>query len=313
MRIALGCVLVSTVACGSPGSGMVGMPDADTSGGDPDAYMPPAGYTELISRTWTIPPHSYDEYKCVRLTITEDTYITSIVPKAPLGTHHTVLSIVGGGSTTGPDGEQDCSVGTIGTQMLYASGVGTAPYDFPDGVGVKVSAGQQVHLNLHLYNAGDDPLSGDSGIMVKSQSTPPPQIAEMAFAGRILFGVASNNQPTPITHTCTVNTGFSLFALWPHMHQLALSQKVEHIRNSTTTTLHDSAYDFTHQQWYPRPTILDVQAGDQLRVTCVFQNNTGQYVTFGDSSDKEMCFAGLYRFPALNEGLFQCTDYPAGF
>ncbi len=310
MRIALACVLVSTMACGSPGSGT---PDADGGSGDPDAFIPPVGYTELIARTWTIPPNSFDEYKCVRLTITEDTYITSILPKAPLGTHHTVLSISGGGGTNGPDGEQDCGVGTIGTQMLYASGVGTAQFDFPDGVGVKVSAGQQIHLNLHLYNADDAPLTGDSGVMVKSQSTPPQHVAEMVFGGRILFGIPSNNQPTPISHTCTFNTPFSLFAVWPHMHQLALSQKVEHIRGGTTTPLHDAAYDFTHQQWYPRGSLLDVQAGDQLRVTCVFQNNTGQTVTFGDSSNKEMCFAGLYRYPALNEGLFQCTDYPAGF
>ena len=53
-----------------------------------------------------------------------------------------------------------------------------------------------------------------------------------------------------------------------------------------------------------------MQAGDEIRVTCDFVNNTGSLVTFGDSSDKEMCFAGLYRYPAANAGLFQCTDQP---
>jgi hypothetical protein len=272
--------------------------------------MVPDGYTELIARTWTIAPNSFDEYKCARLTVTEDMYITSFLPKAPQGTHHTVVSIVGGSGTDGPDGEQDCGVATVGQQMLYASGVGTAQYDFPDGVGVKVSAGQQIHLNLHLFNSDDTPLTGDSGILVKSQPTPPPHVAEMVFAGKFLFGIPSNNQPYPVSHTCTVNTGFSLFAVWPHMHQLAQSQKIEHIRAATTQTLHDGTYDFVHQQWYPRQNILDVQAGDQLRVTCTFKNNTGATVTWGDSSNKEMCFAGLYRYPALGEGLFQCTDNP---
>ena len=32
----------------------------------------------------------------------------------------------------------------------------------PAGVGLKVSAGQQLHLNLHLYNASDNTLLGQS-------------------------------------------------------------------------------------------------------------------------------------------------------
>jgi hypothetical protein len=31
-------------------------------------------------------------------------------------------------------------------------------------------------------------------------------------------------------------------------------------------------------------------------------------VTFGDSSNKEMCFVGLYQYPAAGAGLFDCTN-----
>jgi hypothetical protein len=277
-----------------------------------DAYVPPAGYTKLIGRTWNLAAGQADIYRCVRFTVPEDMYITNIEAQAPIGTHHTVLTIAGSNGTSGADGEQDCSVTTIGMVMLYASGVGTSPLAFPPGVAVKVTAGQQIHLNLHLYNAGDDPLSGESAIWVKSQPTAPPDIAEMVFAGKILFFVPKMTMNHPVTNTCTVTSPFTLFALWPHMHKLAKHQKVELIRGGVTTELHNLAYNFTEQNYFLRDPLLQVQTGDQIRVTCTYDNPTSQDVYIGDSSDREMCFSGLYRYPEKNEGLFQCTDRPQG-
>ena len=47
----------------------------------------------------------------------------------------------------------------------------------------------KVHLNLHLFNASDNALSGESGIWIKSQATPTPTLAEMVFSGKFLFQV----------------------------------------------------------------------------------------------------------------------------
>jgi hypothetical protein len=292
------------LGCGSDASQT---PDASTQ---PDAYEVPDGYTRLIGRTWTVPAGAFDVYRCVRVTVTEDTYITNIIAQAPPGTHHTVLSIAGANGTAGPDGEQNCGVGTLGMEMLYASGVGTSPLDFPGGVGIKISAGQQIHLNLHLFNAGDEALSGESAILVKAQPTPPPQLAEMVFAGKFLFAIPSNNQPYNVVGGCTVPTAYSLFAVWPHMHQLARHQKVELVRGTSATVLHDLPFDFAEQTYNVKSPLVEVEQGDQIRVTCTYVNNTGQTVRFGDSSNEEMCFAGLYRYPALNEGMFGCTDNP---
>jgi hypothetical protein len=56
--------------------------------------------------------------------------------------------------------------------------------------------------------------------------------------------------------------------------------------------------------------IVDVKAGDQIRVTCTYLNTSGGPVTFGDGQFSEMCFSGLYRYPVLDEGVFHCTDNP---
>lgn len=314
MMRAIACGLFMAVAaCGTDGTGNNpdggGSNNSDGGGGNMDAFVPDPGYTKLISRTWNVPPGSADTYKCVRLTLTEDTWLTNIMAQAPLGTHHTVLSIASGGAA-GPDGEQDCGVGTLGMVMLFASGVGTSPLDFPTDVGVKIPAGSQIHLNLHLFNASDDPLSGESGIWVKQQSTKPPLEAEMVFAGTTSIFLQPSAQPQTVNGGCTVTNPYTLFAVWPHMHQIATHQKVELTRGGTTTVLHDMPFHFEEQNYYKKAPMVEVQTGDHILVTCTYLNDTGSFVTIGDGSNQEMCFSGLYRYPAQRAGLFSCSEGP---
>jgi hypothetical protein len=302
----VGLFAIAVVGCGSdgtPGGGGDDAPPVDSGTQIPDSPPIPEGYTRLIGRTWTLQPGALDIYRCVRVTVPQDMYITSIMAQAPLGTHHTVLSI-----SSGTDGEQNCGAATLGMVMLYASGVGTSPLDFPTDVGVKVAAGTQIHLNLHLYNATDEVLAGDSAILVKAQATPPPMLAEMVFAGTYNFSVPKNQTYTKTT-TCNVSSPYRLFAIWPHMHQLATHQKVELIRGGTPSVLHDLAYSFEEQKYYLRTPEVQVQQGDQIRVSCTWVNSTNADVGFGDGSNQEMCFTGLYRYPATNSGLFSCIGF----
>jgi hypothetical protein len=298
------------VACGGGGG-----TNMDTMGDDtpidaaPDAFVPPEGFTKLISGKWSLAAGQHDTYHCTRLTIANDTYITNIMAVAPVGSHHTVLSI-SSSRTQGPDGEYACDVSELGMQMLYASGVGTAPLDFPSGVGIKIAAGTQIHLNLHLFNASDNPISGESAILVKASSTAPAMLAEMVFAGKFLFSIPSNNQDYNVTGGCTSNRNFNLFAVWPHMHQIANHQKFEITHNGTTTVIHDGPFAFGEQNYYLQSPIFQVSSGDMIKTTCTFKNNSGGAITFGDSSNKEMCFTGMYRYPAAGAGLFECTDNP---
>ena len=87
------------------------------------------------------------------------------------------------------------------------------------------------------------------------------------------------------------------------MHQLANHQKfvVSHTAGSPDTLL-DSAYPFAEQKFYPMAT-YDANAGDPIHVTGTYRNDNttnpaGGAVTFGDSSQNEMCFNGYYKYPA---------------
>ena len=290
IRFLASFVLVVLAGCGKEAA-MSG----DDQPGDADVADAPPGYAPLITASWDLPVGA-NMYKCVRVTITEDMYITNVQTQAAAGTHHAVLALVDE-TTAGPDGIRDCDAGTIGKIMIYAASVGTSPFDFPAGVGIKVAAGQQIHMNLHLLNISDAPLAGSTTILAKSQTTPPQTLAEMVLAGPLDITIPSDGQPHSVTGECTATSPFTLFALWPHMHTFATHQKVELVGNETNV-LHDKAFQFEEQTYYSLHPMRNVVAGERIRVTCTYFNNSGSVVKYGDGRGSEMCFSGLYRFPA---------------
>ena len=143
----------------------------------------------------------------------------------------------------------------------------------------------------------------------------------MVFAGRFPFTIPKaadpqNPDPFTITGGCSSDKAYTIFAVWPHQHQLGTHQKVSIARNIgtvnnpniETTVLHDGAYDFQEQNYYLQNPMFDVKLNDQIKVDCTWKNTTNGPVQFGESSTQEMCFSGLYRFPAQNDGRFHCTN-----
>ena len=312
MRVSLALVLIlSAAACGKSDSGN-GVDAPGTQIDAPitsiDAPPPPPGFVPLIGRSWTLTAGETDTYKCTRVTTTEDIYIGAYHADAPQGTHHTVLSI---SMSSQPDGDYDCSAGSLDYQMLFASGVGTDDLAFPDGVGFMIPKGSKVNLNLHLFDATDHGLAGTSTIYVKKLDAAPAQLAEMMFSGDILKlyqGIPSDGQPHVITGGCAFTETASVVALWPHMHQTATHQKVTQTHSGVATAILDDDYSFAEQKNYPQVPMISVASGDRIDTSCTYVNNTGGTVMFGESSLDEMCFTGIYRFPAQQKGIFACVD-----
>ena len=296
MRKALAAVLVCA-ACGGGGTSSDDTPM-------PDAPDVPQEWTSLIGRDWTVPPGSADTYKCKRIQITEDMWINGFRQIAPLGTHHTVVTV----STNGQQlGDYDCGVSSLDFQMLYASGVGTAELLFPEGVAMKIKAGQYINLNLHLFNASDELLTGTSGIEVKRiEASKVVHEADMQFAGTTDINIPSDGQPHTVSGGCQLSSAITMFTIWPHMHQFATHQSFEVTKGGQVMKLLDNKpYQFEEQVNYQIEP-LTLAAGDRIQTTCTYVNTSGTTVTFGDSSNQEMCFTGYYKYPA-GGNLFQCA------
>lgn len=254
---------------------------------EPDA-QPAVTWSTLISKTWTLQP---GEEKTSDLTIDNvdhDVYIGGIRPMAPVGTHHTVLFR-----------------GVSGANAIYASGVGTGELMFPPGKGFRLTSGSPLGLQLHIYNRGDEVLTGTSGVeVVEVDPASVTEEVDVFLPGPRDLAIP----PGPTSKqagTCTVTKPYSVFALFPHMHQLGTHMKTVLTVGGTQQTLFDDPYDFEHQAVLSFAPV-QLAVGDKIDTECTWNNTTGTTVGYGESSTTEMCYSILYRFPRGDEEF--CTN-----
>jgi hypothetical protein len=257
----------------------------------------------LLTGEWTLPAGT-EGYSCVRHTVTEDLWVNGFEAVSPGGTHHTLLTV---GEPTAPDGLTICNAAENRTHSVYGSGVGPEKLEFPEGIALKIPKGAQLLLNLHLFNTGTGDLSGTSGTRVRvipeSQVT---SVAEGVLAGSIGIDIPPQ-QTTTTTGHCTMSNDVTLFAVAPHMHQLGVYEKVTAISGTKgEVTLFDGPYNFDDQSYHLIEP-LDMKKGERVRVECTHTNTTAKNVRFGESTLAEMCFAGIYRYPA-DGSPFICVD-----
>jgi len=278
MRLAL--VLLALTACGSDGA-------------DPGTDAPISdGYTQLISGAWSLPAGT-ETYRCVRLTATSDTWVTAIHPIAPLGTHHTVLML---GPPDGPDGNVECDSSLV-KPSIYASGVGTQALLLPEGVAIKIATGQQLLLNLHLFNASEATITGTSGIEVKTSEAS----AVVHEAGALLAGkdqgLIVRPGLTTQTGSCSLPAGTTVFAMAPHMHLLGVHMKVTY-EAATPQVVYDQNYTFDGQRYELLAAPMTSDGSNKLTVDCTYMNPSAVSVRFGEHTEQEMCYALSLVYPA---------------
>jgi hypothetical protein len=191
----------------------------------------------------------------------------------------------------------ECDAATLGTQNLFGAGVGGMPRQLPEGLAMKLQAGSQLLLNLHLFNVTDQPLSGHSGSWIREiDEKDVKTLADGVVAGPVKLSVPPGRSMT--TGTCTFNRDGTLFGIMPHMHQLGVAMRVvAHSPARADVVLFDGPYSFDNQVTYPID-MLKFQAGDTVDITCIYENPTDQTRHWGESTKDEMCVAGLGRFPA---------------
>lgn len=275
-----------------------------TTGGDAGGVL--SDFSTLITGDWTMDP-GQEGYVCVRKTIAEDMYVNTFSAIIPKGTHHTLLTM---GPPDKPDGVIPCTVAENKTLDVFSSGVGTDTFELPSGIAVKIPKGTQLLLNLHLFNTSADPINGTSG--TRGRSMPAADVQQTAEG--FLAGTVSINLPpmqkTTTVGGCLMSDDTTLIAVAPHMHVLGTYMKVTAESSiEGDVVIHDAPYDFNEQS-FAQIKPLRMAMGDNVKVECTHTNTTDKTVTFGESTHSEMCFAGLYRYPATSD-YFICTNGPS--
>lgn len=309
-------ILCLLAACGdSPSQDPLDASAPDTATSEADASVVPDGggpvepeWKLLVEGEWTLPPGSED-YQCILLTIEEDTFIHAIRPVGPLGTHHTVLSLVPSSVEAGADRQFTCDGFTQGPHMLFGSGVGTEELMFPEGVAVPLRRGQRVLLNLHLFNFdNENSLSGRSAIEV--QTIPEADVvseAEVVLAGKDVGLDVAARRTSIQTGRCTFGREQTIFAVMPHMHLTGAAMRVTAERSGMPDLdIFDETFDFDQQSYELIDPQVVMPRSSSLSIECTY-DNPGEARGFGESSNDEMCYAAVYRYPASGAAV-TCTD-----
>jgi hypothetical protein len=287
---------LALAGCGGGSSGCedgCDSPDGAAGGADarvgPDGGGPSGAWTTLVTGDWELPAGGELTSDLHTITLDRDVYVGAIRPIEPLGTHHTVLAL----------GNFDAG------NIIYASGVGTNEIAFPDGVGLALRAGQNLVLQLHVYNTREDALTGTSGIeIVEVDAADVVHQADLFLPGPLGLNIPPMQESTQRS-TCTIQSTYTLFALFPHMHQLGTHFKTTVTVGGEDIVIHDGPYQFEDQAFIAFDPIT-LAAGDKVTTECTWDNPTADAVGWGESSTTEMCFSILYRYPAGGQEF--CTN-----
>jgi hypothetical protein len=303
--VLVGLFCAALAACGGSGNAD---DDDDTAVDAPSVDTAiPDGWTSLMEGDWSLAA-GQEGYYCTYATVPRDMYVKAFRPLIPLGTHHTVVTRLDSGGM--PDGTYPCNVGTNGQSMVYGSGVGSPDFVFPDRVGLFLPAGTRLLSNLHLYNASDEPLSGRSGVLIQEGTDAEiDHDAEIVLAGptfTLQVPTGESVQQGNCSISSITNEPITVFALSQHMHKLGHHMRSVITRGSEQITLQDIDYNFENQTFQLKNPTIELRPGDTLTTYCSYNNTTGSPVTFGESSDDEMCFTDLFYYPAQGAE-FICT------
>ncbi len=288
MRSATKLACLVALAASVAGCGASADPETPPDG------VPAAGeWFPLATEDFVAQPGD-EGFACRFITLERDLHLSGIRALSPPGTHHVLLSVAT------PEEVPKCSGAAAGRRVLFGAGVGSDPMQLPDGVALELKAGESLLLNLHFYNTTGDALAGTAGIEITTADAAGVEHeAEVVATGKDSDLVVPPGDST--AHgTCTMVGDATLFAAYPHMHKLGTHMSVS-ARTTTGTTIPmlDQDYDFAEQRFMAFSPLLELAKGDRVDVDCSYKNPGNTDVHFGESTDDEMCFAFLYRYPKL--------------
>ncbi len=213
------------------------------------------------------------------------------------------------GGPSGPTGDLQLPI-----QQLAQWVPGSQGLDFPEGTGIEVTPGSWVVLQIH-YNNANNAGSDQTAIDFKLDNEVTALAAYAPFlnaawtlgelnipAGKEEVSFNATSEPQGffefLNPSLDLEGGFRIHGSMLHMHRLGASGEINVIRADGTEEpiLSIPAWDFDWQFSYELATPVDFDEGDQLSLTCTYNNTDPDAidVVWGEGSNDEMCVGNLY-------------------
>jgi hypothetical protein len=290
IALSIVCAFVALAGCSSSSS--------SGSGGNGASIAPPAVGFQLTSTSVTLAAGA-EQYLCWSYELPSAFSVVGTVTGMPNdGVHHYAVFTSSAVLPASPYG-YDCHLMDGSWGLVSGGGRSTPGFDFPNGVGMPLPAKQHIVFQLHLLNAASTSLTVPvAAVNLVGSTSTNLQVAGVVIAGNLDISIPPH-ATTDITGGCAAaNPMANIFAVFPHMHTLGthISMSVTPTGTTTPDMIVDQSWDFGSQGVYPATGAA--AQGDQLTVTCTFDNPTADTVHFGESTTDEMCLGVFYYYPA---------------
>ena len=246
-------------------------------------------------------PAGQESYVCFSQTLDEDIAVDRFEFTQTQFVHHVFLSRA---VAPEPEGLSECNVIFRQTwRPMFVTGNGSTSLEYPPGAASVLHKGEQIVLQLHLLNASTtEAHKSASVVMRKSTLSNPDPVAIYAFGTQKI--ALPPHAATNIVDDCKPSEDVEAFATFAHMHKLgtALHFSVEGDDGTMQEVVNRDPYSFNKQFIEADP--IRAPKGKKTHLTCGYDNTTDHVVTFGESSNDEMCY--LVGYVRGKEGAFAC-------
>lgn len=185
---------------------------------------------------------------------------------------------------------------------------GAEDLNMPHDVGLRMPVGAtaSLRLEIHYYNTSNDDAEQDaSGVELCVTGQKRTHEAAMHALGSVNILVPAGAK-ADVVNTCRPvikDPPTHIMAVVPHMHRAGVHAKaVINRAGGERATLVDVPFQFGDQRTYPVPhdgSAPDVllYPGDTITSTCSYANDTSDPISWGESTQAEMCFIYALAWP----------------
>jgi hypothetical protein len=289
--IVLSVLLLTLFACGSDDSssnsdGTTSATDGSGTTDGTDGNEPIFEYVEIPAGPFTIPAGE-ERFYCYTTNLKEDVVVDRFEFDTTPVVHHVVMSK---STVAVKDGFEECNeLFRSSWNPLYVTGTGNSPLVAPEGAGYVLTAGTPIVLQLHLLNTTAEEVT--DSVVVRMRKSPLEEVdpIRMVVFGTLGLALDPHSESSAVS-ACDNSESFDIFAVFPHMHYMGTSMVVEAgpDKDQLKEVFRRDPYDFDDQRM--EQLTLPINAGDHVKVTCNYNNTTDKIITFGESSNDEMCF-----------------------
>ena len=270
----------------------------------------PPGNLQIRIDPFTVTPPETEVCEAVSVPIKKKIDVDEITVRLPEGqdytSHHFAMFLADKDAPDLPRTPEK-RVGCVGAGGAIVSPIlafvqrpGGQSIHFPKGVAVGLDPSQVLLLNPHFVNVGPDPVTLDVAVNFHKARKKHVQHHARSFQ----LGTLRIDVPPGETRASTAEwrTPFAMNLVWlsTHSHKHTTSVDIELLRGSAPPAspplIETRSYSEPAFQYYDVGQ-LRLEAGDGLRWTCTYRNDTPETLTFGVSAEDEMCFAVGFFVP----------------